>query len=248
MIAKGRNTILSKLTTLAFTVVVVAMFFTLFLAPSAFAYDDQELAFLTLINNHRQAYGMAPLSLSTTLFNASEGHSYDMGARGYFSHNTPEGVTPWDRIRAAGYTYNTYLGENIAAGYSTADSVFVAWRNSSGHNTHMLSANYRAIGISRYYVSGSTYGWYWTTDFGGVSDTVVPIDAALVGKWNSLNGGPGAALSEAQSISGGKYQEFINGRLVWNESTDEVYWINGAILTKYDQLGKWNSFLGLSLI
>ena len=248
MIAKRRNISYSRLLMSAFIAVMVVLFVSLAAVPSAFAYDNEELAFLTYINNHRQAYGLAPLTLSTTIYNASEGHSYDMGARNYFSHNTPEGVTPWDRIRAAGYTYNTYLGENIAAGWVTAESVFVAWRDSPEHNANMLSANFRAIGIGRYYVAGSIYGWYWTTDFGGVSDTVVvpvPIDATLVGKWNALNGGPGAAVNMAQTITGGKFQDFINGRLVWNESTNEVYWVHGAILTKYDQLGRETGDLGL---
>src|SRR5659263_497143 len=248
MIAKGRNVFYSRLIISAFIAVMVVLFVSLAAVPSAFAYDNEELAFLTYINNHRQAYGLAPLTLSTTIYNASEGHSYDMGARNYFSHNTPEGVTPWDRIRAAGYTYNTYLGENIAAGWVTAESVFVAWRDSPEHNANMLSANFRAIGIGRYYVAGSIYGWYWTTDFGGVSDTVVvpvPIDATLVGKWNALNGGPGAAVNMAQTITGGKFQDFINGRLVWNESTNEVYWVHGAILSKYDVLGRETGALGL---
>src|SRR3970040_1534619 len=31
----------------------------------------------------------------------------------------------------------------------------------------MLNANFKVIGIGRVYTGGSTYGWYWTTDFGG---------------------------------------------------------------------------------
>ncbi|MHB1325014.1 MAG: CAP domain-containing protein, partial [Thermoleophilia bacterium] len=229
----NRNQFSSRFLVLAVIVVLAALLGSLLVAPSAYAYDNEELAFLTLINNYRAQNGLPGLTMSNSLYNASEGHSYDMGVRGYFAHNTPEGVTPWDRIRAAGYTYNTWLGENIAAGYSTAQSVFDAWRISPGHNANMLGANYRAIGVGRYYVSGSTYGWYWTTDFGGVVDASYPIDTPFIEKWSQLGEAPGAATNVAQTITGGMYQDFSNGRLYWNQSLDQVFWVHGAILPKY---------------
>jgi hypothetical protein len=66
-----------------------------------------------------------------------------------------------------GYCYNTYKGENIAAGYSSAQAVFDGWKNSPGHNSNMLGANYRVMGIGYVFVAGSPYGHYWTNDFGG---------------------------------------------------------------------------------
>jgi uncharacterized protein YkwD len=66
------------------------------------------------------------------------------------------------------YCFDTWMGENIAAGYSTASDIFTAWKNSPDHNANMLSSNYVAMGISRVYIAGSPYGWYWANDFGGV--------------------------------------------------------------------------------
>ncbi len=155
-----------------------------FVSPAA-AYDDQELAFLSLINGYRQQNGLLPLTLSASLSSAALGHSEDMAVHNFFSHTSSDGSTPWDRIRAAGYTYSTWLGENIAAGYNDAQSVFNAWRASPDHNANMLDPNYRAIGISRYYGASSSYGWYWTTDFGGVAEAPyvtipAPTGAAMV--------------------------------------------------------------------
>ena len=48
--------------------------------------------------------------------------------------------------------------------------MFDGWKGSPGHNANMLGTNYTTIGIGRYFLQGSTYGWYWTTDFGGFSD------------------------------------------------------------------------------
>lgn len=131
--------------------------------------DSEEQAFLTLINNHRAQNGLGPLTASYMLTKAAAWKSKDMATNNYFAHDDLS--RNWvQRIRDCGYGFNTYLGENIAAGYTTAQQVFDGWKNSPGHNANMLGANYTTIGIGRYYVPGSTYGWYWTTDFGGFSD------------------------------------------------------------------------------
>jgi hypothetical protein len=133
--------------------------------------ESQAQRFLQLINDYRLSEGESALKLSSALTAAAQGHSDDMATRNYFSHTTPEGVTFDQRIREAGYTYSTALGENIAAGYETADSVFAAWKSSPGHNSNMLSAMFVVIGIGLAYNEQSTYRYYWTTDFGGYDDT-----------------------------------------------------------------------------
>ena len=35
----------------------------------------------------------------------------------------------------------------------------------------MVDPNYKVMGVSLVYVSGSTYKYYWTTDFGGYIDS-----------------------------------------------------------------------------
>jgi len=131
--------------------------------------DSEEKAFLTLINNYRQQNGLPKLAVSYTLTRAAAWKSADMANNNYFAHDDLSRT--WvQRIRDCGYGFNTYIGENIAAGYTTAQAVFDGWKNSPGHNANMLGANYTAIGIGRYYRQGSPYGWYWTTDFGGFDD------------------------------------------------------------------------------
>jgi len=136
--------------------------------------NSEKSAFLVLINQYRQDNGKGPLKISSALTTAAQLHSEDMAAHIYFSHTSLDGRTFVDRIRAAGYNYNTYLGENIAAGFDTAQKVFDAWKNSQGHNENMLSPNYVVIGIGLTYNASSTYGWYWTTDFGGYDDGTPP--------------------------------------------------------------------------
>lgn len=136
--------------------------------------DAEELAFLALVNQHRAQNGLAPLGLSYTLSRAGAWKSRDLGVNRYFAHDDLSRT--WvQRIRDCGYRYNTYIGENIAAGVSSAQGAFDLWKNSPGHNANMLGANYTAIGIGREYVPGSPYGWYWTTEFGGVNDGYAEI-------------------------------------------------------------------------
>lgn len=128
--------------------------------------DQAEAEFLSLLNAYRVENGLGLLARNATLDLAAQRHSEDMAARAYFSHDTPEGVTPWDRMQAAGYACPSYKGENIAAGYDAAQRVFEAWRNSPGHNANMLSPYFDEIGIGLAYDADSPFHYYWTTDFG----------------------------------------------------------------------------------
>jgi uncharacterized protein YkwD len=139
--------------------------------------DVEEQAFLKKINEYRASNGLQPLQASVALTKAADYHSVDMATKNYFSHTSQDGTSFADRIKRY-YNYNTYYAENIAAGNDTALATFEQWRTSPGHNTNMLSANYKVIGIARAYSATSTYRWYWTTDFGGYVDEVMTEGAA----------------------------------------------------------------------
>ncbi len=133
--------------------------------------DTEEAEFLRLINEYRQQNGLSSLELSDALSRAAAWKSQDMATNGYFAHDdTPIGRTWTQRLSDCGYTFGTWLGENIAAGNASAAATFQQWRDSPGHNANMLSANFAAVGIGRAFAASSVYGWYWTTDFGGVVD------------------------------------------------------------------------------
>jgi uncharacterized protein YkwD len=138
---------------------------------SEYCASGEELAFLKLINDYRRARGLGTLKLTQTLGAAAEHHSKSMADHNYFSHTLiPQGISWSQNMFNHGYDYNTFRGENIAAGNSSALNTFNQWKYSPSHNSNMLSGNYKAIGIGRVYNSQSTYGYYWTTDFGGVAD------------------------------------------------------------------------------
>ncbi len=87
-----------------------------------------------------------------------------LGARDFFSHTSPDGTEPGDRIRAAGYRWQAY-GENIAAGFTTPASVVQGWLDSPGHCENLMNPAYTEIGLGYAHQDGSSYGHYWVQDF-----------------------------------------------------------------------------------
>ena len=159
---------------------------------------DFESEVIDLVNAERAAQGLHPLNLDLDLATAARDHSEDMGLQDYFSHTSLDGRTVPDRIRAAGYFFNTY-GENIAGGQPNPESVIDAWMSSPGHRANILNSNFCDIGVGYAYLADSPYRHYWTQDFGrktGVSScpgfTTYTITAAA---------GPGGAISPQGNVS-----------------------------------------------
>lgn len=128
--------------------------------------DSEERAFLNLINDYRRSKGAGALTLNNNLGAAADFHSRDMAKKNYFKHTLKNGDSAEQNIRRFGYTSYSAVGENIAAGYETANDVMKAWKASPGHDRNMRSSSFTEIGIGRAHSKGSKYGWYWTTTFG----------------------------------------------------------------------------------
>ena len=126
---------------------------------------DFESEIIDLVNDERAAHGLHPLVYDHQLAAAALGHSQDMAWQDYFSHISLDGRTPGDRISDSGYSYNSY-GENIAAGYRTPEDVMAGWMSSPGHRANILGSTFCDIGVGYAYQAGSSYGRYWTQNFG----------------------------------------------------------------------------------
>jgi uncharacterized protein YkwD len=121
-----------------------------------------EASVVKLTNSARAKAGCSALRTDRRLRTAARSHSTDMARRDYFSHETPEGVTPWQRAEDAGYPNPS--AENIAHGYPTAKTVVDAWMASSGHRANILNCDSKAVGVG-VYLRGDG-GPYWTQLFG----------------------------------------------------------------------------------
>lgn len=120
-----------------------------------------EMEILGLVNMERQKAGLAPFLHSEELSKVARAKSQDMAKNNYFSHNSPTYGDPFTMIRNFGIQYRT-AGENIAKGYSSAQSVMNGWMNSSGHRANILNPAFGKIGIGYANIDGISY---WTQIF-----------------------------------------------------------------------------------
>ena len=104
------------------------------------------------------------LTWNASLAKAARDHASDMAAKNYFSHTSQDGRTPDVRVTSAGYTGYRTMGENIAAGQPTPESVVADWLKSPGHCSGIMSADFKDIGVGM--ATGGSYRTYWVQDFG----------------------------------------------------------------------------------
>ncbi len=106
---------------------------------------DLEKQMLDLVNQERQKVGLNPLAPDPELTEVARRHSADMFARGYFAHDTPEGLSPFDRMRAANVHFLT-AGENLALA-PTLSVAHTGLMNSPGHRANILRKEFGRVGI-----------------------------------------------------------------------------------------------------
>lgn len=100
-----------------------------------------------LTNNIRTENNIGQLAENELLRKAAQMKADDMAKRGYFSHNTPEGKTPWYFLEQVGYKYS-YAGENLAVNFFESSDVSLAWMNSQSHRANIIKKDYTEIGIA----------------------------------------------------------------------------------------------------
>lgn len=124
------------------------------------------------VNRERQEARVRPLRHNLTLQISAQAYAEDMKARNFFSHKSPEGETPQQRIQRGGYgnitaqncdcrSFTAAFGENLARGQLTAEDVMQDWMESPKHRTNILTERFNEIGIG-------IVGSYWVQHFGAV--------------------------------------------------------------------------------
>jgi uncharacterized protein YkwD len=132
-----------------------------FRVSEADALPDIETAMIGKLNEERARQGLAPLAPDTALTRIARQHSRDMLAHSYFSHETPFGVTPFQRMQAAGIHY-TIAGENIALA-PTLEIAHTGLMHSPGHRANILRRSFGHVGIG--VLDGGKFGLMITQDF-----------------------------------------------------------------------------------
>lgn len=91
-----------------------------------------------LINSIRVRFKKPVLTRDNNMVIIARTHSQDMINRSFFSHTNPDGQSPGDRVKAAGYEYQK-CAENISRNYpASIISAHENLMNSAGHRKNIL--------------------------------------------------------------------------------------------------------------
>jgi len=110
---------------------------------------------LAAMNRYREAQNLSPLRADERLNLAAEDRMREMVEIGYWSHESPDGRSPFFWLALRGYRFG-YAGENLAKSFETAEVLVDSWMESKGHRENIMSANYVDCGIA--ILDGSTTG------------------------------------------------------------------------------------------
>lgn len=121
---------------------------------------DAENAIIRQLNAYRKANGLNELKRSQSLMDSARVRAYECSYS--FSHTRPDGT----QCFTASSEMN---GENIAAGYPSADAAMTAWKNSPGHDANMKLPLFSKIGVGVFVAVSSDncgYKYYYVQNFG----------------------------------------------------------------------------------
>ncbi len=145
-----------------------------FSAPAASEAEAVGQRVLTLTNQARASARMCgnqsfpaagPLRWNGQLAAIGGAHSADMATHSYFSHDGRDGSKPAERATRGGYVWRS-VGENIAAGQTTAEAVVQGWIDSPPHCANLMGVQFTEMGVAFSVNLASKLGIYWTQMFG----------------------------------------------------------------------------------
>jgi uncharacterized protein YkwD len=127
-------------------------------APAAFAADGSEITVENVIatmNQERAAKNLPPLREDSRLAQAARDRVRHMEELAYWSHESPDGMSPFVWLAARDYPYKA-AGENLANGFETVGLLVESWMESRGHRENILGAQFQDCGVA--VIDGATTG------------------------------------------------------------------------------------------
>ncbi|OWY65050.1 hypothetical protein B7486_43915 [cyanobacterium TDX16] len=101
------------------------------------------------INKIRQENNLKPLENNERLAQVARDYSRKMAQENFFSHTSPSGSTPAQRVSAAGITY-LMVGENLFRSTNAPNPISLSvkgWMDSPGHRENILRSAFNQTGI-----------------------------------------------------------------------------------------------------
>jgi uncharacterized protein YkwD len=99
-----------------------------------------DIAIVNLINEYRLANGSGAVNIDSLLLDLSFGHSEYMANVNRLSHDNFE--------NREAFMHPHLIGEVVAYGHKTPESVVAGWKRSEKHNACLLKPNFTKVGVS----------------------------------------------------------------------------------------------------
>ncbi|MCA9365441.1 hypothetical protein KC723_00970 [Candidatus Kaiserbacteria bacterium] len=131
-----------------------------------------------LTNNERQRLNESPLVRNSVLDQAATAKAEHMAKNGYFSHYSPDGVSPWYWFDQAGYNY-IHAGENLAIHFSDSGEVVEAWMKSPTHRANIVDDKFTEIGVGTAKGEYQGYETVYVVQLFGARVASVPTSPAI---------------------------------------------------------------------
>lgn len=212
---------------------------------AAVTLDPEEQAALTQLNVERTSRGLTALKVSPALQAASEWMATDM-----IGNSTPSSLSHTDslgrdirpRFTSFGYTANSTIRENIAAGQKTGLEVMQGWMDSPGHRVNNLATDPTVVGMALVVRPGTTFTYYWALAFGSVDDsettpapvaTPVPVTPAPVAATSITGTVPTVGVALLQTGGVGSASGLISGLAARGCTAASVWLVTGGAMQGY---------------
>lgn len=110
---------------------------------------------IALMNEYRAQHNLPPLREDPRLAQAARDRVRHMEELSYWSHEAPDGMSPFVWLAARDYPYWT-AGENLASGFETARLLVESWMESRGHRANIMADKFEDCGVA--IIDGTTTG------------------------------------------------------------------------------------------
>ena len=208
-------------------------------ASAAVTLDPEEQSALDQLNVERTSRGLNALKVSPALQAAAEWMANDMignSTATSLSHTDSLGRDIRPRFTSFGYTANSSIRENIAAGQATGREVVQGWMDSPPHRVNNLATDPTVVGMALVVRPGTTFTYYWALDFGSADDSGVAVTppAAVPAASVAITGSvPATGIALLQASGGGTAEGVIAGLSQRGCTAASIWLVTAGSLTGY---------------
>jgi len=125
-------------------------------------------------NASREREQLPTLRRNSELDEAARLKAENMAEVGYFSHWSPDGISPWHWFEEVGYSY-AHAGENLAVHFTDSTAVVDAWLNSPSHRANILNEQYTEMGIGTAVGQFEGYDTVFVVQLFGAPAAAIPV-------------------------------------------------------------------------